>query len=138
MARRANQVKDILHDARRVERRNALLGPRSFMLSGRRSYVIYAIAIRQHPGAVKVGQTSRWAARRHEYAQWDLSEDDAITAERVFTITEEFVDLARLEAAILAGLPFPIYRRREWFRADLDDVARWIDQFLCEVGLSYV
>lgn len=110
----------------------------SFLPRGRSQYILYAVALSEHPGVTKVGRTTRWDRRRASYARWNLSDGDAIAAEQTFVITEEFVDLAKLEAALLAGLPFPTRHGREWFVADFDDVCRAIERFLCEHGLSYV
>ena len=46
-------------------------------------------------------------------------------------------DLRALEGRILATLPFPIRFKREWFTADIDDVAREIDRILTATDLSY-
>jgi hypothetical protein len=88
---------------------------------------------------VKIGQTSNWKNRRKAYANWNLRFGDGITVERVFLITEEYVDLIALEAEILsrARSLFHPHHGLEWFKADMDDVCRLIDEVMCEGGLSY-
>lgn len=111
---------------------------RCFVPKGRSEYVIYAVCLREHLGVVKVGRTTRWKNRRKVYASWNLAIEDAVLAERVFTITEEFVDLPALEAALLSAMPFPRRHGLEWFRANFDDVCEVIDRFLSEHDISYV
>lgn len=111
---------------------------RSFLPGGRSQSVIYAVTLHDHPGVVKVGRTAKWKQRRTAYENWNLRPGDGIADERVFVLTEEFVDLPALEKHILATLPFPLRSGTEWFTADLDDVARVIDQILTACGLSYV
>lgn len=111
---------------------------RSFVPRGRTAQVIYAVSVKPQPGVVKVGRTTRWKSRRQTYDTWNLT-TAAIEAERVFTLTEEFIDLERLEHHILDCLPFPLHFGREWFKADdIDDVARAIDRILVEHDISYV
>lgn len=110
----------------------------SFIPAGRTASVIYAVVLVEHPDLVKVGRTTRWETRRKSYANWNLRNGDGIAEERVFTISESFVDLPKLEAHVLASMPFPIRHGAEWFAADLDEVCRVIDRLLCEAGLSYV
>jgi hypothetical protein len=109
-----------------------------FVPRGRTEYVIYAVNVRDHAGITKVGRTTKWANRRVAYANWNLALGDAITGERVFRLTDEFVDLVALEAHILNSLPFARFRGNEWFVGELDDVAREIDQILCASDLSYI
>jgi hypothetical protein len=112
-------------------------GPRCFVPRGRTESVIYAVTLKEHPGVTKVGRTRKWSSRRKDYDTWNLS-SEAIEAERIFCITEDYVDIAALEEHILDRLPFPRRFGREWLVADIEDVARLIDQMLCEAGLSYV
>lgn len=129
---------------RRIERRiQKLYGApqplvRNFLPRGRSESIIYAVVLREHPEVVKVGRTTRWANRRKAYACWNLANGDGILDERVFIITDEFVDLPHLEAHVLSAMPFPIRHGNEWFTADLDEVCRLIDQILCAAGLSYI
>ena len=130
-------------DARTLKRAEALYGARgplvrTFVPKGRTGAYLYAVALHEHPGVVKVGRTANWQARRKSYAAWNLSASDAVAAERVFCLTEDFVDLPALERFILGSLPFPIRFGSEWFTAEIDDAAREIDRLLCESGLSYV
>ncbi len=111
---------------------------KSFVPHGRTGYYIYAVSVADHPGVVKIGRTAKWSVRRVSYANWNLAAGDAIAFERVFTITDEYVDLPKLESAILAACPFPIRHGSEWFAADFEEVARFIDRFLCEAGISCV
>ena len=111
---------------------------RNFVPKGRSVFVLYAVTLREHPEVVKVGRTTRWNNRRVAYANWNLSDGDAILFERTFTITEEFVDLPALEKALLGWLPYPLKHGYEWFVADFEEACREIDRFLCEARLSYV
>ena len=110
-----------------------------FVPVGRSVAVLYVVSVKEHPGVVKIGRTMRgWKTRRREYAFWNLCAGDGIDREMVFTITEEFVDLARLEAELLGAMPFPLRSGREWFVADFDEACRLVDQFLCQHEVSYV
>lgn len=120
-----------------VKAKNQYGQPRSFLPPGRTHAVIYAVSLKAQPGIVKVGRTTKWDKRRNHYANWNLSNGDGIAEERVFCITEEFVDLTKLEAAILARMPFPLAYGAEWFRADLDEVCRLIDSILLGYDLTY-
>lgn len=110
---------------------------KDFSAAGGKGLFIYAVTVKQHPDKVKIGMTRKWKARRFSYANWDLSKGDAITAERVFCISEEFVDLAKLENHILMTFSYPVAFGNEWFYADIDDAARHIDRVMCEHGISY-
>lgn len=110
---------------------------RCFLPNGRSGYVIYAVELKEHPGVVKVGRATNWRNREKQYANWNLADGDAIERCRTFVITEEFVDLAKLEAAILGIMPFPVRSGREWFVADFDEACDLISQFLCEHQVSY-
>lgn len=107
--------------------------------AGRTSYTIYAVCLREHPNVVKVGQTSKWAARRRVYEFWNLSKGDAIERAMRFVVNDEFVDLKRLESHILAavGRAFPLHYGAEWFRGDFDEVVRLMDRVMAETGLTY-
>ena len=110
-----------------------------FVPTGRSVAVLYVVSVKEHPGVVKIGRTMRgWNQRRREYAFWNLCAGDGIDREMIFTITEEFVDLAKLEAEVLAAMPFPVRSGREWFVADFDEACRLVDQFLCQHDISYV
>lgn len=109
-----------------------------FLPKGRSGLFIYAVVVADHPEVVKIGRTIRWTNRRKAYANWNLRPGDAITSERVFTITDEFVDLTQVEMAILDAAPWPRRSGNEWFVADHEDVCRHIEEILCSGGLSYV
>lgn len=108
-----------------------------FMPSGRSGLYIYAVVIKQHPDKVKIGMTRKWVNRRRSYANWDLSPGDAIVEERVFRISEEFVDLERLEAHILETFEAPRAFGAEWFNETLDEACRHIDRIMCANGIVY-
>ncbi len=108
-----------------------------FAPSGRSHYCIYAVVVKDHPEVTKVGRTNKWKSRRNGYANWNLAKGDGIVQERVFIITDEYVDLVKLENAILKSCPFPIRFGSEWFRAEFDDVCQYIERFLCAAAISY-
>ena len=108
-----------------------------FIPKGRSAYQIYAVSVKDHPDKVKVGRTQRWHMRRLAYSNWNLATSDAVMAEEVFNITEEFVDLPKLEAHILANLGLQRAFGQEWFFGNVEDTARIIDRLLCESGLSF-
>jgi len=110
----------------------------SFAPKGRRHAVIYAVCVKGHDGVVKLGRTTKWKTRRQSYQRWNLSSGDAITSERVFVLTDEFVDLVKIERAILDGCPFPLRHGQEWFTADLDEICRYVDRFLTINEISFV
>lgn len=109
----------------------------NFIPSGRTHQVIYAVTIKQHPDKVKIGMTTKWTQRRKAYETWDLSSGDALVDSRVFVITEDFVDLRKIENHILKTFPMPLAFGSEWFHGMIDDAGRHIDRFLCEHGISY-
>jgi hypothetical protein len=109
-----------------------------FVPRGRTENVIYLVVVKDHPRTVKIGRTKKWKSRRREYATWNLAPGDGIVAERIFRLTEEYVDLDALEADLIKAMPFPVVHGREWFRADIDEMGRCIDRFLCASELSYV
>jgi hypothetical protein len=108
-----------------------------FMPAGRSEAVIYAVALKEHPGVTKVGRTCRWRNRRKVYESWNLRLG-AIAEERLFVLTDEYVHLPSLETYILANLPFERHFGNEWFAAEIDDVAKHIDRMLCEHEISYL
>lgn len=110
---------------------------KDFIPPGRSGQYIYAVAVRQHPDKVKIGMTRNWRNRRVAYATWDLSNGDAITEERVFCVTEEFVDLAKLENHILNTVPLVRAFGNEWFFGTVDEAARAIDRIMCEHCVTY-
>ena len=110
----------------------------SFAPKGRRHAVIYAVCVADHEGVVKVGRTVNWKSRRNSYQRWNLNNSSAITSERIFIITDEFADLAKIDGAILEGCHFPLRHGREWFVADLDDICRYVDRFLTINEISFV
>lgn len=99
---------------------------------------IYAVTVKDHPEKVKIGMSSRWKTRRREYENWNLADGDGILEERVFTITDEFVDLRALESHILDRITLNQAARREWFVGSVDDAGRMIDRILCEHEISYL
>lgn len=109
----------------------------SFLPEGRTGLFIYAVTVSHHPDKVKIGMTTKWTSRRHAYANWNLSPGDAITGERVFCISEEFVDLRKLENHILQTCGLKRAHGAEWFVGTLDDAARHIDRIMCEHNISY-
>jgi hypothetical protein len=121
-----------------VKVKNKYGQPRSFLPKGRTHQVIYVVCVRDHPGVVKIGRTSRWLHRRRVYANWNLSNGEAITHERTFCLTDEFIDLEKLEAEILSRAQYPLAHGYEWFRADFDDVCRFIDATLLELDITYL
>lgn len=66
------------------------------------------------------------------------SGEDAILREATFVITDEYVDLPKLEKAILEAIPFKLRSGTEWFIADFDEVVRLIERFLSETQLTWV
>ena len=110
---------------------------KDFTPRGRSGLYIYAVTIKQHPDKVKIGMTRNWKSRRYAFANWDLSDGDAVTDERVFCICEEFVDLEKLEKHILKTFDAPAAYKGEWFTAGIDDAARHIDRVMCEYNISY-
>lgn len=110
---------------------------RSFLPRGRSQFVIYVVELREHPGVVKVGRTTKWHQRRLSYARWNLRADgDAIAREMTFVLADEYVDLPALEMGIIQASPFPLHHGAEWFRADFDEYCQFVDRFICETGLT--
>ena len=109
---------------------------RSFTPPGRREFCIYAVELHEHPGVVKIGQTSRWEHRRPSYANWNLRDGDGVARECVFIVTEEGVDLRAVERAVLEAMPVPKRRGNEWFSGDFDEACRVIDRVLCGAEIS--
>jgi hypothetical protein len=105
---------------------------------GRKGFYIYAVSVAGHEDKVKIGMTSDWKVRRRSYATWNLSPIDAVLEERVFCLTEEFIDLKAVESAILQSFERPLAFGAEWFKGSVDDAARHIDRFLCAHDISYV
>src|SRR5688572_11159860 len=101
-----------------------------FLRKGRNQPTVYAVALRDHPGLVKVGRTGNWERRRRAYDQWNLAPGDAISDFRTFLITEEYVDLARLELCIIERMQGEPAFGKEWFRAELGDVCDMIERTL--------
>jgi hypothetical protein len=106
----------------------------------RTHYVIYAVTLREHPEIVKVGRTTQWKSRRREYDTWNFSAGDGVLDCVVYCITEEYADLAAIEAACLDGMAMicPLHRGAEWFKGSLDDARRVIEDVLCAGQLSYM
>ena len=125
---------------RRIDKIYGAEGPlvKSFAGKTGSSHTLYVVTLKQQPGIVKIGRTVKWSTRRVSYANWNLSNGDAIDQERPFVITEEYVDLHRLERDMLADCPFPLRHGNEWFRADFDEMCRYVDRFICASGLSYL
>lgn len=110
---------------------------RCFVPSGRSGFYIYVVSVVDHPGVSKIGRTVKWNNRRKAYANWNLRPGDGIDQERVYCITDEFVDLNAVEAAILEAAPWPVRSGSEWFLVDFDDACRHVEEMLCVGGLSY-
>lgn len=127
-------------ERRRIAKVYGTPGPlvRSFAPTGRSQHVIYVVQLFEHPDVVKIGRTTNWNGRRKSYATWNLSAGDAIARERALVITEEFVDLPRLEEALLTSLHHPRRHGREWLVADFDEVVRHVEMFLCEHALTFL
>ena len=106
--------------------------------TARRGYYIYAVALKEHSGIVKVGMTTNWASRRISYDTWNLRNGDGIDQFKLFTICDEFVDLARLEKHILNNIEDELVSGREWFRADFDEICRIIDKVMCDSCITYI
>jgi hypothetical protein len=109
----------------------------SFLPKGRTGLYIYAVVVKDHPDKVKVGMTRNWTARRNAYANWNLTPGDGVLQESVFCITEEFVDLPKLENHILKTLPLARASGSEWFFGSIDDASRHIDRVMVAHGISY-
>lgn len=111
-----------------------------FAPAGRGHQAIYAVVLKCRPDMVKVGRTTNWKQRRKTYDCWNFSSGDGIEEYRLFVVTDEYVALDRLEAAVLADMAhnFPVAHGREWFAAEFNDACRTIDRVMCAGGLSYV
>lgn len=99
---------------------------------------IYAVRLNAHPDAIKIGMTTKWNLRRRLCAEWNLCPGDGIADERVYTISDEYADLGKVEAHLIELMPFPVYRRKEWFVATLDDVCDFIERELINADISFV
>jgi hypothetical protein len=111
--------------------------PRCFAPPNRSSYVIYAVVLRDHPDIVKIGRTTKWHARRKQYAEWNLAKGDGIAHEVTFCINEEFIDLVKLENEILARMQYPLAHGHEWFSCELEQAVSIIEALLCEYEITY-
>lgn len=98
---------------------------------------IYCVTLRDHPTVFKLGRTYSWPNRRVEYQNWNLRSGDGILCGEVFEITEEFVDLPGLEAAILDACPYPLFRAFEWFVGDNAEACAWLDRFITASELTF-
>lgn len=137
--RRAESTASILAWAEKAtarRRAKSYGGVKSFAPPGRSQFCLYVVSLKEHPGVSKVGKTTNWSRRREQYAKWNLRHE-AIAAERVFVVTDEFFDLDRAERAVLARMPFEIRHGAEWFEAEIDDAARHVAQFLDCHDVSY-
>lgn len=106
----------------------------------RTQYVLYAVTLREHPGILKLGRTTKWSSRRREYDNWNFASGDGVEDCAVYIITEEYADLAALEKACLDGLATvrPIHRGNEWFKASFADGKAVIEDVLNTCGMTYV
>ena len=111
--------------------------PRSFMPKGGFRFIIYAVTLVEWPTYVKVGRTMKWSQRRKVYADWNFAKGHGIERETVFTINEEFIDLEKLEYAILTRMKFERAHGAEWFVASMDDAVAVIEAVLSEHGIVY-
>ena len=110
----------------------------NFIPLGRTETVIYLVVVNAHPTFVKIGRTRGWVTRRKAYASWNLSAGNGILSERVFRLTEEYVDLEKLEKDLIATMPFAKAYGNEWFIAEIDEMGRLVDRFLCAHDISYI
>ena len=104
---------------------------------GRSNYVIYAVVLREHPTIVKLGRTTNWRNRSREYHDWNFATGDGVLASAVYCITEEYVDLAAVEAACLGAMGQLPHRGKEWFKATLQQAKDAIESVLCNAQLSF-
>lgn len=103
---------------------------------GRSNYTIYAVVLREHPSIVKIGRANNWYRRSREYTHWNFAEGDGILDLAVYCITDEYVCLRSLEDACLTAMGRP-YRRREWFKASLEQAKLAIEDTLNTAQLSW-
>lgn len=101
-------------------------------------YLIYAVVLREHPALVKIGRTRSWGLRRPQYVNWNLSDGHGIQTFVVYGITEEYVDLALVEAVCLAGMERRPHRGKEWFIGTLRDAQDAIERGIASLSLSFV
>lgn len=128
---------------RKMQRRITLLyGPKYAAplkkIHSRVGDYLYVVKLREHPDKVKIGMTKKWSSRSNSYRNWNLARGDGILESAVFAITEDFVDLAALEKAILERCDLEPAYGREWFFGEIEQAARLIDDSLNEFGLTYV
>ena len=106
----------------------------------RSHYVIYAVILREHPEILKIGRTTQWKTRRREYDTWNFADGDGVLDCIVYCITDEYVDLSAVEAACIEGLAMicPRHRGNEWFKGDIADARRVVEDVLCAGQISFI
>ena len=108
-----------------------------FVPRGRTGFFLYAVVLSEHPDKVKIGMTRKWHNRRTSYANWNLASGNGVQSERVFRISEEYVDLRGLEAAVLSTFNAKRVSGMEWFASDIETAAKHIGRVLSDHGVSY-
>ena len=105
----------------------------------RTELVVYAVVLREHPEAVKIGRTTKWRSRRRAYDCWNFAQGDGVLACAVYCITEEYADLAMIEKAVLNGMAMtcPAFSGSEWFKATLERARATIESVLVDAGVSF-
>lgn len=93
---------------------------------------IYAIQMKA--GIVKVGRTTNWAARKHQYTN---GFDDVIKRSSLFRILDDHEILPDIETALLQSLPHSRAKGFEWLFADFDEIATHTDAFLRNNGIMF-
>ena len=109
-----------------------------FLPKGRSASVIYLVQVRDHPGVVKIGRTTKWNQRRKSYENWNLRAGDGIIRERTFVFTEEFVDLPALEKYLILSMPYEKAFGEEWFFAEFDEAVEHVENLVTETRLSFL
>ena len=102
--------------------------------------MLYAVVLREWPGVVKVGRTTKWASRRREYDNWNFADGTGVLRCVTYVITEEYADLAALELACINGMAMmcPRHRGNEWFKGSMEGAMSVIADVLHTAGVSYV
>lgn len=102
-------------------------------------YVLYVVALKAHPGVIKVGRTTNWKSRRKYYDTWNFARWDAMRESVVYTLTEEHVDLPGLEKALVDALAYGHARHfgSEWFKAEVSAACDIVEHMLAAVAVSY-
>ena len=133
----AKKIKPIDSD-RNIKAPQVKLFANCFLPKGRSASIIYLVQVRSHLDVVKIGRTTKWAQRRKCYENWNLSPGNGVVRERLFIITEEFVDLPALEKFLIASMPYEKAFGEEWFYADFDEAVEHVEGMVTNTRLSYV